>query len=119
MKPEARPEPEVIEPSGRRRQLAELMSSEPLAAAYADAVRLRAHELSEALDRALGNWMHDARQQPAKRGDLELVRAHLRLYYDPSRQRPVFGPGGRLASPAAIGQAIAAPAPAPRAITAG
>jgi hypothetical protein len=100
------PEPEVLEPGGRRHQLAEFMTSEDIAAAYADAVRLRAHELSEALDRAIGNWMHDARRQLARRGHLDLIRANLAVYFDPSRKTPVFGPGGRLASQAAIERAI-------------
>jgi hypothetical protein len=107
MKPEAQPEPEVLEPGGRKTQLAEFMSSEQIAAAYADAVRLRAHELTEVLDRAISNWMHDARKQLAKRGHLDLIRVHLPVYFDPTRKSPVFGPGGRLASQAAIERAIA------------
>jgi hypothetical protein len=107
------PEPEYdYEPGGRRTQWAEFMSSEDIAAAYADAVRLRARELSMQLDAALGNWMHDARQHLAKRGHLEMIRGLLPVYYDPSRKAPVFGSGGRLASQAAIERAIA-----PRAIT--
>jgi hypothetical protein len=109
----------VFEPGGRKHQLVEFMSSEHIAAAYADAVRLRAHELSETLDRAIGNWMHDVRKQLAKRGDLELIRAHLPVYLDPSRKNPVFGPGGKLASQAAIERAIQAPMQAVRAIAAG
>jgi hypothetical protein len=105
--PKAEPEPEVMEPGGRRHQLAEFMTSEDIAAAYADATRLRAHELSETLDRALANWMHDARKVLAKRGHLELIREFLPLYYDPTRKDPVFGPGGKLASQAAIERAIA------------
>ncbi|MGA8531529.1 MAG: hypothetical protein WB622_17550 [Acidobacteriaceae bacterium] len=103
---EREPESEVFEPGGRKHQLVELMSSEDIAAAYADAVRLRAHELSETLDRAIGNWMHDARKQLSKRGDLEMIRTHLAVYFDPSRKSPVFGPGGKLASQAAIERAI-------------
>ena len=114
------PEPEYeYEPGGRKHQLAQFMPSEHIAAAYADAVRLRAHELSETLDRAIGNWMHDARMQLAKRGDLELVREHLPVYFDPTRKNPVFGPGGKLASQAAIERAIQAPAQPVRAIAAG
>jgi hypothetical protein len=111
------PEPEVFEPGGRKHQLAQFMTSEAIAAAYADAVRLRAHELSETLDRAISNWMHDARQQLAKREDLHLIREHLPVYYDPSRKSPVFGPGGKLASQGAIERAICTGKPA--AITAG
>jgi hypothetical protein len=83
------------------------MSDEDIAAAYADAVRLRAHELSIELDHALGNWMHKARGTLAKRGRLELLREHLPVYFDPSRKTPVFGAGGRLASQAAIERVIA------------
>lgn len=108
---EREPVPEVLEPGGRKYQLAEFMSSEDIAAAYADAVRLRAHELSEALDHAVGNWMHAARAQLAKRGDLELIRVHLPLYFDPSRKTRVFGPGGQLASQAAVERAIGQPKP--------
>jgi hypothetical protein len=102
----AEPEPEVMEPGGRKHQLAEFMASEDIAAAYADATRLRAHELTMTLDGALGNWMHDARQVLAKREHLELIREFLPLYYDPTRKDPVFGPGGKLASQAAIERAI-------------
>lgn len=62
---------------------------------WSPSIRLRAHELSETLDRAISNWMHDARQQLAKREDLQLIREHLPVYYDPSRKAPVFGPGDR------------------------
>jgi hypothetical protein len=106
---EQEPVPEVFEPGGRKHQLAEFMSSEDIAAAYVDAVRLRAHELSETLDHAIGNWMHDARRQLAKRDALELIRVHLPLYFDPSRKSRVFGPGGKLASQAAIERAIQQP----------
>jgi hypothetical protein len=104
------PAPETehdFEPGNRKTQIAELMSSEDIAAAYGDAVRLRARELSMKLDHALGDWMHDARQQLAKRGHLEMIRELLPVYYDPSRKTPVFGAGGKLASQAAIERAIA------------
>jgi hypothetical protein len=102
----AEPEREVFEPGGRKHQLTQFMASEDIAAAYADATRLRAHELTETLDRALGNWMHDARQVLAKREHLELIREFIPLYYDPTRKNPVFGPGGKLASRAAIERAV-------------
>lgn len=106
MRTDPKAEPEVMEPGGRRHHLTEFMTSQNIAAAYADATRLRAHELSETLDRALGNWMHDARKALAERGHLELIREFLPLYYDPTRKEPVFGPGGKLASQAAIERAI-------------
>src|SRR5258708_19527795 len=71
MKPE--PEPETMEPGGRSHQLTEKMTSEDLAAAYGDATRLRAHELTWHLDGVLGNWMHAARQELARPGPLELI----------------------------------------------
>lgn len=106
--PDPRPEArrETLEPGGRRHQLVEKMSSEDLAAAYGDATRLRAHELTWHLDGVLGNWMHDARQELAKRGDLELVRDFLPVYFDPSRKDPVFGPGGELAGQGSIEEAL-------------
>ncbi len=98
--------PEPLEPGGRKHQLTETMASEDLAAAYGDATRLRAHELGWQLDGTLGNWMKDARDVLAKRGHLELIREFLPVYYDPSRKAPVFGPGGKLVSQAAIERAI-------------
>jgi len=106
MKASSEPGPELHEPGGRRHQLTEKMSSEDLAAAYGDATRLRAHELTWHLDGVLGNWMHDVRQELTRRGHLELVREFLPVYFDPSRKDPVFGPGGDLASRAAIERAI-------------
>lgn len=106
MKPEPGTEPEVPEPGGRRHQLTEKMTSEDLAAAYGDATRLRARELTWHLDGVLGTWMHDARQELARRGDLEMIREHLPVYCDPTRKSAVFGPGGKLASQAAIERAL-------------
>ena len=94
------------------------MSSEDLAAAYADATRLRAHELTWNLDGALGTWMKDARDVLAKRGNLELIRELLPVYFDPSRKQAVFGTGGKLVSQGAIERAIQ-PAKPVRAIAAG
>lgn len=98
--PKPEPEPEVLEPGGRKNQLPEKMTSEDLAAAYADATRLRAHELTWTLDSALGKWMKDARDVLATRGHLELIRDLLAVYFDPTRKAPVFGPGAALASQA-------------------
>jgi hypothetical protein len=108
MKPGTGPEPEpgVLEPGGRKHQLTEKMTTEDLAAAYADATRLRAHELSWNLDGPLANWMKDARDVLAKRGHLEAIREFLPVYFDPSRKDPVFGPGGKLVTEGAIERAI-------------
>lgn len=118
MKPDPKPErePETLEPGGRKHQPTEAMVSEDLAAAYGDATRLRARELGWNIDAALGTWMKDTRDILAKRGHLELIREFLPVYYDPSRKAPVFGPGGKLASQAAIERAIQ-PAKPVRAIT--
>jgi hypothetical protein len=105
MKPDPEAEPEVVEPGGRRHQLTEKMTSEDLAAAYGDATRLRARELTWHVDGVLGNWMHGARQELARRGHLDLIREHLPFYFDPSRKQPVFGPGSTLVSQAAIERA--------------
>jgi hypothetical protein len=118
MKREPEPEPEVLEPGGRKHQLAELMASEDIAAAYADAIRLRAHELSGTLDSAISNWMHGARKELAKRGHLDLIGQCLPVYYDPTRKNAVFGPGGGLVSREAIERALQPPARPVRAITA-
>jgi Zn ribbon nucleic-acid-binding protein len=83
------------------------MTSEALAAAYGDATRLRAHELTWHLDSTLGNWLKEARNVLSGRGQLELIREFLPVYFDPSRKAPVFGPGGKLTSQAAIERAIA------------
>lgn len=108
MKPEPKPErvPETLEPGVRNHQLPGKMSSEDLAAAYADATRLRAHELSWGLDDALGTWMKNVRVVLAEREHLDLIREFLPVYFDPSRKQPVFGPGGKLVSPGAIERAI-------------
>jgi hypothetical protein len=111
-------EPEVLEPGGRKHQLAELMTSEDIVAAYADAIRLRAHELSGALDSAISSWMRDARKVLAKRGHLDLIRHCLPVYYDPTRKQAVFGPGGGLVSREAIERAIQPPTRPVRAIAA-
>lgn len=100
-------ESEVIEHTGRKNQRSENMTSEDLAAAYKDAVRLRAHELSWHLDGVLGSWLKDAQSVLAKRGHLDLIREFLAVYYDPTRKQAVFGPGAALVSQAAIERAIA------------
>jgi hypothetical protein len=102
------PEKEPHEPGGRKRQPVEKMSSEALAAAYGDGVRFRSHGPAGMLDEYLGSWLKDAREELRKRGHLEMIREHLAVYFDPSRNPPVFGPGGGLASQAAIEHAITA-----------
>ena len=102
------PEKDVHEPGGRKHQLIEKMSSEALAAAYADGVRFRSHGISSWTDETLGRWLKDARDELRKRGQIDLIKDHLPVYYDPSRNPPVFGPGGTLASQAAIEHAITA-----------
>jgi hypothetical protein len=97
---------EPYEPGGRKQQNAGDMTSDDLAAAYADATRLRAHELSWHLDGVLGNWMKEARDVLSKREHLELIREFLPVYFDPSRKVPVFGPGGKLASQGALEKAV-------------
>lgn len=103
----AEPQPEAYEPGGRRHQYTEKMTSEDLATAYADATRLRAHELTYHLDMVLGSWMKEARDALANRGHLEMIREFLPVYFDPSRKTSVFGPGGKLAGQGAIEKAAA------------
>jgi hypothetical protein len=50
--------------------------------------------------------MKEVRDVLAKRGHLELIREFLPVYFDPSRKRPVFGPGGTLVNTGAIERAI-------------
>jgi hypothetical protein len=104
---EPEPEKEVHEPGGRRHQLVGQMSSEALAAAYGDGVRFRSHGISSWTDETLGRWLKDARDELRKRGKLDLIKESLPVYFDPSRNPPVFGPGAETVSQAAIERAIA------------
>ena len=70
------------------------------------------------LDYQLGEWLKVAHGELDKRGELDRVREHLPLYYDPSRRQAVFGPGAPLTSQAAIERVIQ-PARPVRAIAAG
>jgi hypothetical protein len=105
--PEPEPEKEVHEPGGRKHQLVGQMSSEALAAAYGDGVRFRSHGISSWTDETLGRWLKDARDELRKRGKLDLIKESLPVYFDPSRNPPVFGPGAETLSQAAIERAIA------------
>jgi hypothetical protein len=107
------PEKEPHEPGGRKHQLIQDMSSEALAAAYADGVKFRAHAVVYHVDEILGRWLRDARDELRKRGHMDLVRESLPVYFDPSRTPAVFGPGAAMVSQAAIEKAVA---PAPRAL---
>jgi hypothetical protein len=104
---EPEPEKDVYEPGGRKHQLIEKMSSEALAAAYADGVRFRSHGISSWTDETLGRWLRDARDELRKRGQLDLVKECLPVYFDPSRNPPVFGPGAPMVSQTGIERAIA------------
>jgi hypothetical protein len=106
VKMKAEQEPEPREPGGRSTRKPGEMDSDSIAAAYADATRLRSHEVEYQLDLWLGKWMQDARDILAKRGHLDLIRELLPFYFDPSRKQAVFGPGGKLISQAAIERAI-------------
>jgi hypothetical protein len=110
---EPEPEKEPHKPGGRKHQLIEKMSSEDLAAAYGDGVRLRSHGISPWTDETLGRWLRDARDELRKRGQLDLIKEWLPVYFDPSRTPAVFGPGAPMVSQAAIERAIT---PAPRAL---
>jgi hypothetical protein len=55
----------------------------------------------------LGRWLRDARQELRDRGQLDLIKECLPVYYDPSRTPPVFGPGAEMVSQGAIERAIA------------
>jgi hypothetical protein len=106
-KKELEPEREVSEPGGRKKYQIEKMSNEALAAAYGDGVRFRSHGPVGMLDEYLGSWLRDARDELRKRGKLELVKECLPVYFDPSRNPPVFGPGAEMVSQTAIERAIA------------
>jgi hypothetical protein len=97
------------------------MTLDDLVAAFGLATRLRACEVGDMLDYQLGEWLKAARGELDKRGELDRVREHLPLYYDPSRRQAVFGPGAPLTSQAAIERVIQPqPAAKPvRAIAAG
>jgi hypothetical protein len=82
------------------------MSSEDLAAAYGDGVRFRSHGISSWTDETLGRWLRDARDELRKRGQLDLIKEWLPVYFDPSRTPAVFGPGAPMVSQAAIERAI-------------
>jgi hypothetical protein len=101
------PEPEAYEPGGRKHQTIEKMSSEALATAYGDGVRFRSHGIASWTDETVGRWLKDARGELRKRGQLDLIKECLPVYFDPSRTPPVFGPGAPMVSQAAIERAIA------------
>jgi hypothetical protein len=107
------------EPSGRKRQEPGKMTSDDLVAAFGLATRLRAHEVDWQLDLPLQRWLEAARAELDKRNELERVREHLPVYYDPSRKASVFGPGAPLTSQAAIERALQPAAKSVRAIAAG
>jgi hypothetical protein len=92
------------EPSARKRQDPKDMTIEDLVSAFGLATRLRAHEVEWKLDASLQMWLEAALRELDKRGELELVREHLPVYYDPSRRQAVFGPGAKLAAPAGLGK---------------
>jgi hypothetical protein len=98
---------EPWEPGGRKHQLVDKMGSEELAAAYGDGVRFRSHGITSWTDETVGRWLRDARDELRKRGQLDLVKECLPVYFDPSRTPPVFGPGAEMVSPAAIERVIA------------
>jgi hypothetical protein len=112
---EPEPEREPCEPGGRKHQLIEKMSTDDLAAAYGDGTRFRSHGPNYAmLDDYLARWLKMARDELAKRDQLDTIKEWLPVYFDPSRTPAVFGPGAALVSQAAIERAIA---PGPRALT--
>ena len=104
---EQEPVKEPHEPGGRKHQLIERMSSEDLAAAYGDGVRFRSHGISSWTDETLGRWLRDAREELRKRGQLDLIKEHLPVYFDPSRDPAVFGPGAPMVTQEAIEKAVA------------
>jgi hypothetical protein len=104
---EPEPEKEVHEPGGRRHQSIEAMSSEALAAAYGDGVRFRSHAIAYTTDQSLGYWLRDARAELRKRGQLDLLKEYLPVYFDPSRNPAVFGPGAQMVNQGAIEKAVA------------
>lgn len=80
------------------------MSTDDLTACYGLAGRLRRHELAAQLDQSLRLWMFAARKELESRGKLELIRAWLPVYYDPTKREPLFGPGAALAAPLGDGE---------------
>ena len=105
---EPEPQKEHHEPGGRRHQPIEKMSTEDIAAAYGDGVRFRSHGPSYGmLDDYLARWLKLARDELGKRGQLDTIKEHLPVYFDPSRTPALFGPGAPLVSQAAIERAIA------------
>jgi hypothetical protein len=82
------------------------MSSDDLVAAYGLTVRFRSYEVGSSADTSLRLWQFTARQVLTERGDLERIREHLPVYYDPNRKNAVYGPGAALASPATIENAL-------------
>ncbi len=75
------------------------MTTDDLTACYGLAGRLRRHEPAPSLDQALELWMFTARQELQSRGELELIREWLPVYFDPTKRNPMYGPGAALASP--------------------
>jgi len=110
------PEKEAYEPGGRRHQLIEDMTSEALAAAYGDGVKFRSHGISSWTDQTLGYWLRDAREELKKRGQLDLIKECLPVYFDPSRSPAVFGPGAALGGALEGEQGAIEKAVAPRAL---
>jgi hypothetical protein len=106
------------ERGGRKTQRPEKMALEDLVLAFGLATRLRACEVADMLDHYLGEWLETARRELENRKELDRVREHLPLYFDPSRRQPVFGPGAPLTSQAAIERVIQPVRPV-RAIAAG
>jgi hypothetical protein len=98
-------------PDIRRYRETREMSTDELAACYGLAGRLRRYELHSSLDQALRLWMFAAREVLESRGELERVREWLPVYYDPTREVRVFGPGAALTSQAVIEKAIASARP--------
>ncbi len=94
------------EPDGRKRQEPKAMSTDDLVAAFGLATRLRACEVDSILDVTLKRWLLSAQGELESRKELERVREHLPVYYDPTRKAPVYGPGAQLTSQAAIERAL-------------
>ena len=99
-------EKEAYEPGGRKHQPIKDMSSEAIAAAYGDGVRFRAHAVDYTTDLRVGSWLGDAREELKKRGQLDLIKEYLPVYFDPSRSPAVFGPGAPMVSQGAIERAV-------------
>jgi hypothetical protein len=102
-----KPEKDVHEPGGRKHQRIEEMSSEALAAAYGDATRFRSHAIAYTTDQSLAFWMDAARAELNKRGHIDLIKECLPVYFDPSRNPAVFGPGAAMVSQGALEKALA------------